>query len=203
MDVFTSPRERRLWALAAAVVVAIYATLGQVPAIAQALRDRNALDQTFFNAFVIVVAAVIVVGLSRRPSWAEIAVGIAVIGAYTTAFLRFANPAERTHLFEFGVVAVLVYLALLERQSNGVDMRSPAVVAVVAASTLGWIDEGIQAVLPNRFFDPIDLGFNTGAALMAVVSVAALRWARTRSSTNSPPDEGGGKVPPGEERGRG
>jgi len=52
----------------------------------------------------------------------------------------------------------------------------------VSAAALGWIDEGVQAILPNRFFDPIDLGFNTAAALGAVMSVMALRWARARRS---------------------
>ena len=156
---FTSRRERRLWLWALGVVVAIYATLGSAPAIAEALRDRNALDQTFFNVFVVLVAAMTVVGLSRRPGWREIGVGIAVISVYTMAFLRFANPAERTHLFEFGVVAVLIYLALLERRANGASVRAPALVAILSASALGWIDAGIQAILPNRFFDPIDLGF--------------------------------------------
>lgn len=182
MNVFTSARERRLWIGALAVVAAIYATLGQVPALAEALRDRGALDDTFFWTFVTVVVALVVVGLTRRPGWREIAVGIAVIGTYTTAFLRFGNPVERTHLFEFGVIAVLVYLALLERRDNGATVRAPAVAAVVIGATLGWIDEGIQAVLPNRFFDPIDLAFNTGAALLAVLAVLALRWARSRRS---------------------
>lgn len=182
VTIFTSARERRLWLLAAAVVVAIYATLNQVPAIAAWLRNRNALDDTFFWTFVVVVIAISLLGISRRPGWREIAVGIAVIGTYTTAFLRFGNPAERTHLFEFGVVAVLVYLALVERRANGAEVRAPAVVAFASAAVLGWIDEGIQAILPNRFFDPIDMAFNTGAALLAVVAIVALRWARARRS---------------------
>lgn len=177
---FTSIRERRLWLLALAVVIAIYSTLGQAPAVADWLRERNALDNTFFWSFVLVVIAIATLGLARRPGWREVAVGIVVLGAYTTAFLRFANPAERTHLFEFGVIAVLIYLALMERRANGREVRAPALTAFFAGSMLGWIDEGIQAVLPNRFFDPIDLGFNTGAAALAILSVVALRWARSR-----------------------
>ena len=160
--------------------MAIYATLGSVPAIVRALSDRDMLDQTFFNVFVVLVVGMIVVGLSTRPGWREVGVGIAVLGVYGLAFLRFALPAERTHLFEFGVVAVLIYLALLERRANGAAIRAPALIAFLSASALGWIDEGIQAILPNRFFDPIDLGFNTGAALGAIAATAALRWARSR-----------------------
>lgn len=181
---FTSARERRLWLWAAAVVVAIFATLGQVPAIAASLSERGSLDQMFFNTFVVLVVAMAFVGFLQRPGWREIAVGAAVVAVYAMAFLRFAAPAERTHLFEFGVIAVLIYLALLERRANGVTVRAPAVTAFVSAAALGWIDEGVQAILPNRFFDPVDLGFNTAAALGAVLSVMALRWARSfRSPT--------------------
>jgi len=182
MEWFTSARERRLWLWVAAVVVAIFATLGQVPAIAAFLSERGSLDQMFFNTFVALIVAMAFVGFLQRPGWREIAVGAAVAAVYVIAFLRFAAPAERTHLFEFGVIAALIYLALLERVANGATVRAPAVTACVSAAALGWIDEGVQAILPNRFFDPIDLGFNTAAALGAVMSVRALRWARARRS---------------------
>lgn len=184
MVVFTSARERRLWLWALVATAAIYATLAPAPALAAALRDRDRLDSTFFAAFVVVVLAVIVVGLAVRPGWREVAVAVAALATYLMAFLRFANPAERTHLVEFGVVAVLVYLALLERRSTGAAVRAPALVAVVVAALLGLVDEGIQAVLPVRVYDPIDVAFNLGAALMAVTAVAALHWARTHRSTS-------------------
>ena len=184
MAVFTSAAERRLWLSAAAVTAAIYATLGQVPAIARALTDRDLLDTTVFATFLVVVAALVVVGLTLRPGWREVAVAVAALSVYLLAFLRFANPVERTHLVEFGVVAVLIYLALLERRSNGEGVRFPAVIAFVAASVLGLVDEGIQAVLPNRVADPIDIAFNTGAAFMAITAVVLLRWARSRRNPN-------------------
>lgn len=177
---FTSPTERRMWAWAITVTGVIYATLGQVPAIAEALRNRDLLDSTFFGAFLVIVAALIGVGVAVRPGWREVTVVAAVLSTYLMAFLRFANPAERTHLVEFGVVAVLVYLALLERRSNGAPVRAPASVAFAIAALLGSIDEAIQAILPNRVFTLLDIAFNLGAALMAIVAVAALRWARAR-----------------------
>lgn len=183
---FTSSRERRLWLWAGAAVVAIFATLGQVPAIASALAELGSLDQMFFNTFVVLVVTMVFVGFLQRPGWREIAVGAAVVTVYAMAFLRFGAPAERTHLFEFGVIAVLIYLALLERQANGVPVRAPGWIAFGSAASLGWIDEGVQAILPNRFFDPVDLAFNTAAALGAVLSVMALRWARSRRGHRTP-----------------
>lgn len=185
MAVFTSARERRLWLWALAVTAVIYATLGQVPAIADALRDRNLLDNTFFAAFLVIVAALAVAGLAVRPGWREVTVVVAALSTYLMAFLRFANPAERTHLVEFGVVGVLVYLALQERRANGATVRALVLMAFGIAGLLGLIDEGIQAILPNRYFDPLDVAFNLGAALMAIVVVAALHWARIGRNKDS------------------
>lgn len=181
----TSRREGRLWLWGLVVITAIYATIGRVPAIAAALRDRNALDNTFFGAFVVVVVALVAIGLSKRPGPIEIGVGVAVLAVYGMAFLRFGIPEERTHLVEFGVVAVLFYLALVERQANGRRVFSPALLAFALAVGFGVIDELIQLALPNRRFDVRDIGFNVLAALLAIASTAALRWARRRADAGS------------------
>ena len=36
----------------------------------------------------------------------------------------------------------------------------------------GWIDEGIQALLPSRFYDLRDVAFNAAAGLMALGAIA-------------------------------
>ena len=48
MSFFSSKRERRLWSALVIVLIAIYATLAHVPAIAAILRERNALTGTMF-----------------------------------------------------------------------------------------------------------------------------------------------------------
>jgi VanZ family protein len=94
---------------------------------------------------------------------------------------RMAGPAvERTHLMEYGVVAVFIYEALMERASQGRRVPKPALLAIAATSLLGVLDECIQALLPSRVFDPIDILFNFLAGLMSVLASVALRWARRR-----------------------
>ena len=68
----TSARERRLWLWAAAVVVAIYSTLGLAGRLAAVLRARNLLDATFAVAFLIVVVAVVGSALRRRSTKHEV-----------------------------------------------------------------------------------------------------------------------------------
>ncbi len=101
-----------------------------------------------------------------------------VAAVYILALVRLAVPEARTHLVEYGVVAAFVYEALRERRSHGRRVPAPALLAVGAASLIGLVDEGIQAVLPFRVFDPVDIMVNCVAAAMAVAASMALSWAR-------------------------
>lgn len=181
-SLFSSPRERRLWAWTAVVVAAIYSTLG----LARTLADQ--LGNDFFGVWlfllgcILVLLAVVTQGLRVRPSGMEIAVALGVAAAYLLVFVRMAIPTERSHLVEYGVVAVLVYEALVERARQGRRVPVPALLAVLITSLVGTLDEGVQWLLPNRTFDPVDILFNVLAAVMAVAASAALQWARRRAS---------------------
>ena len=91
-----------------------------------------------------------------------------------------AIPTERSHLVEYGVVAVFVHEALRERARHGRRVPAPALLAVLAAGFVGVLDECIQLLLPSRVFDPLDMLFNVLGATMAVAASAALGWARRR-----------------------
>ena len=174
MSLFASKQERRLWLWTLAVVGAIYSTLGPARTVVDALRERNLLQVAFAVLVILVVVVALSQWVKRRPGWSEIAVAVAVALAYGVAFLRIANPAERTHLIEYGVVAALMYQALLERGRHGRLVPMPAAIAVAATALLGLLDEGIQAVLPSRVFDWNDVLFNALAGFMATVASLAL-----------------------------
>ena len=175
---FASDRERRLWAWTAAVVVAIYSTLGLARTLAGALRDEGLLVAAFGLGMLLVGGTALVMGLGRRPGGLEIGVALGVATAYYMVLVRMALPEERTHLIEYGVVAVLIHEALKERARGSRHVPVPALLAVVAAAVMGAVDEGIQAFLPTRVFDLEDILFNVLAAVMAVSSSVALSWAR-------------------------
>ena len=180
MPLFSSDRERRLWVWTLAVVLAIYATLGLAQTLAGALRERGLLAAFFILGMLLVGATILTQGLKTRPGGAEIAVALGVATAYFMVFVRMANPAERTHLIEYGVVAVFIYEALSERLSQGRRVPVPALLAILATALFGVLDECIQAILPSRVFELRDILFNVLAAVMAVVASMALGWARRR-----------------------
>jgi VanZ family protein len=191
MPPFTSDRERRLWFWALAVVVAIYSTLGLAGTLAEELRERNLLDASFVAGFLLVVVAIAGSGLKRNPGRREIWVALGVTAVYGMVLIRMGiGPEERTHLFEYGLVAVLIHQALTERLRQGRRVRAPAALALAATVLLGWLDEGIQWLHPTRVYDIRDVGFNAIAGLMAMAASLALararRWdtARRRSRQN-------------------
>ena len=174
---FTSTRERRLWLWSLAVVAAIYSTLGLAGSLAARLRENNLMTAAFFILMILTVATIVGSGLRRRPGRREIWVGLGLTAVYGMAVLRMGvGPEERTHLFEYGVVAVLIYQALRERARGGHRVRVPALLALVATALLGWLDEGIQALLPNRVYDDFDVLSNAIAALIGIVGSVVVGW---------------------------
>lgn len=180
---FASDREKRLWAWTGAVVLAIYLTLSPAQTLAAALRERGILGPTTWTVFGIFAAVVAYRWAKTRPGTPEVGAGLGVAAVYVTTLIRLPVPEARSHLFEYGLVGMLVYQALLERKESGRRVPAPALFAIAATSILGLIDENIQRFLPTRTYDNRDVAFNALAATMAVSAVALVRWVRRRRGT--------------------
>lgn len=180
---FSSKRERRLWYWAIAVIIAIYATLGLAGEWVNFLEHKNLLGGLFMLCFVVILLAIVGIVLVKRPNRQTTWVILGIIATYLMVFVRLGiGPVERTHLFEYGLVAILIHQALLERKKNGQPTLRPALSAIIITILLGWIDEGIQAILPNRVYDIRDVLFNSLAGLMSVLASLALMWAQRKKS---------------------
>ena len=95
---FTATRERRLWSLAGALLLAIYSTLYSMRPVAEWLRDRNLLRVTIIGLFVVVAVLILRWSLARSPGRREIAV-LALFGAlYLVVMWPIRMPEERFHL---------------------------------------------------------------------------------------------------------
>ena len=177
---FSSNRERRLWFALGIVLVGIYTTLGQAPAIVVALGE-SIVASAGTNLFFALLALLVVIPIffiDKRLGGNEIAVGLGILAVYLMAWLRIGSWAERTHLFEYALVAALVHEALLERKDNGRRVPAPALLALIISLLLGCLDEGIQFLLPNRVFDIIDIAFNSIAATMIIGARWLVAWVR-------------------------
>jgi hypothetical protein len=181
MSLFTSTRERGLWLSVVVVVVAIWSTLGLAGTLSQELRNRELFGSAFLLGFVLIGVAVLTIGIRARARGPEIGVALGITAVYLMLFTRTGIiPEERTHLFEYGVVAIFVHEALKERALGGRRVPVPALLAFMSATLLGLLDETIQAILPDRVYDIVDVGFNMLAAAMAITASVALTWTRRR-----------------------
>lgn len=182
MTTFTSARERRLWMAAGVVLVAIYASAVFAESLVRAIGASGYPGIVFAAGFVLAIATVAGIAVGRRPR-AEAWVAAGVATAYLMVPVRAGVSAvERTHLFEYGLLAVLLHEALDERRRNGARVRVPALAAIAAAALFPWLDEAVQALMPSRVYDLRDVLVNALAAVVAVGALALVRAARTRAA---------------------
>ena len=174
MPFFSSKRERRLWIALAIALAAIYATLGQTPALVAALGADiiESAEANLVFALLILLVVVPVFFVDKRLARLEFAVGIGILAVFLLTWLRLGSWEARSHLFEYALVAALAHEALLERRDNGRRLPAPTALALGISLLLGLLDESIQYLLPNRVFDPVDVAFNS----LAVSIILGARW---------------------------
>lgn len=180
MITFTSKREKRLWVAVTVVVIGIYSLIFIGRPLSGYLRERELLTNGFWLAIALVLATIIWHGLKRRTRPMEIGIWLGIITIYLLVLLRMAVPEERSHLIEYSVLAVFIHEALKERHRNGKPINKRGLVAIGLTIIVGLLDECIQLFVPARIFDPIDIAFNSGAAVFAIAASSFLKWSGNR-----------------------
>ena len=112
----------------------------------------------------------------ERSRGVEVGFALGVAAIAIIGFARGISAAERSHLIEYTVLALIVHEALLERSDQGRRVPVPAVLAIVGTTLAGVVDECIQFFLPSRTFDWFDILGDLVASVVAVGSSASLRW---------------------------
>jgi VanZ family protein len=200
-------RERLYAATAVVLVVVTWATLYWARFASEWFRARGWLTAVLigiFAAAALAVLAAVAVRAARtgaRPRPAEIAVLAFFAALYTVIVLSLiGRPEEALHFVQYGAVGGFAYAALAERRQRlaAADTAgwlaprpAPAVAAFLATAAAGWIDEGIQHLLPNRYYDLRDVAFNAAAGALAIAAGAALGRARRGGLSPPPPAPGG------------
>ena len=177
---FRTPLERRLWLAVGIAVSLLLAALYPLQFVLDALRARSLLRLTIAALFLACAAAVVgALARNRAPLLAWLVVALAGT-VYAALALAMEVPQERLHLVEYGALALLLRAAIAEsvlRRPAGRRVSNVDVWALGAATAIGWIDEGVQGILPNRIYDLRDVAFNALAAALALVAGAAVRRA--------------------------
>lgn len=164
--------ERRLWWAAFVYLGAIYLSLYPLQFAMDLLRRHDLLRLAIGATFLSAAGAGLFVGVRQgwRPrQWLVAAAGAVLVGLLA---LRLDVVQERLHLIEYGALGLLFWAALARRDERHGRTTLVHGVRTVALATLlvgaaGWLDEGIQGLLPNRVYDLRDVGINAGAGALA------------------------------------
>lgn len=184
---FRTPLERRLWLAVGIAVGLLLAALYPMQFVLDALRARGLLRLAIAALFLLSAGAV-VGSLTRNRAPLAAWLVVALAGAlYAALALAMEVPQERLHLVEYGGLALLLRAAIAEsvaRRPAGDRVSNIDVWALGAATAIGWLDEGVQGILPNRIYDLRDVAFNALAAALALVAAAAVRRAMLGTERN-------------------
>lgn len=156
--------------LLAVYLLTIYATLGVVRVVTNFLRDRGVLRVSVVVAFAIAAIAVLALLFrdSRNRTRRTVLALLVTAAAYAVVILPMQSPEEKIHFIEYGGVAALAHAAAPRIWSK----RKRFIACALFVAAAGWIDEGIQALLPSRYYDLRDVAFNATAGLMALTAIA-------------------------------
>ncbi len=153
-------------------VALIYSTLSLVRPLCEFLRKTMPLD-LLVNATIllwIIFFACKILFHKKFPSRLTIVLFLGIGVLYAIAIKMLPIAEERIHLVEYGVLSFLIYRALRLDFSR---VKSYAG-ALILAFVLGWIDEGIQEILPTRYYDNRDVILNGVSALLGLMLVAVV-----------------------------
>lgn len=179
MTLFTSARERKFWRWALLVTTAIYASLFLGNPLAHLVEDQNIAAIFFLLGMAVVGGAILFHSLETRPGKIELAVAFGFLAVFIMFFLRL-GLAERSHVIEYSILAILVDKAIHERADQAKNITWPSVMAWLISFMIGVVDECVQILIPDRVFDPTDIVFNGIAVTLAIAPKILIQWVRKR-----------------------
>lgn len=169
------------WTYVVVWIIALLATLPLAPSILQAVEQATGKWITAVAVFALsglfLVAIVSRMKRTGKTAIADLTVPVAAAALVIGSTIISTTPAEGLHFFQYGVLGALTFRAMSHRTQNvGIYIG-----AAILGGIVGTIDEAIQWVLPNRYWDIRDIAFNfSGAVLAQIVIAATLRPAYVR-----------------------
>jgi len=162
-------RTKRLpWILLAAWILVIFATVPLVRRMQLWIRDTVGSEVFAYAVIAAVVVAVsggvaAVVRARRRAAPSTLLWLVAIAAVYVWWTLRlWKMPEEAVHLLEYGILGVLAYWALRQRAPD----TAAFVAAALLGTAVGTVDEIIQWITPERYWDWRDIAINSGASAL-------------------------------------
>ena len=161
------------WSWVVLWVGLIYSTLYIVRPICEFLKSKTPF-LFFINFFLILLLGFILAAYFQKQKIKRIATLFllsGIIGMYILGMWFLKIPEEKIHFVEYGFLGFLIYQALR------LDCSDPLAYggAFILTSLLGWADEGIQYLLPNRYYQLKDVILNSMSGGLGLILTYILR----------------------------
>ena len=149
------------WLVVVFYIAFVLATIPLLPRVWEILNEYTAGAVSYLGIVAVALAVLVATVGSwrslRQHPWSSGVVLSLVVLAYAYLLNRFSvYPAERLHLVEYGFVSFFLYRALVLHMNNG----KAYVVSFLLTALIGFGDEAIQWVLPERYFELKDVKLN-------------------------------------------
>ncbi len=161
------------WFLVVVWITVIYTTIPVVRRLREAFVARWPAELIGYGVMAVVagVTAAGIVYLRRRRPRFDFANALWLLGVSTILLLwtgrLMGQPEEAVHFLEYGVLGVLLYRALRTRIPDNTVYFAAALVGVLT----GTVDEIIQWVVPDRYWDYRDILLNGGASVLIQIAL--------------------------------
>lgn len=162
------PNRLCAWINAAIFLSIIYATLGIVRPVVNFLRTTGSLNTVVYGMLLLFIVFLVRLLITFKvKGFIRYILLMLLIGIYglSLKYLVVA-PEERIHFIEYGLLYLLICIAL------SFTIKKTWVLSITAffsASAAGYIDELIQHILPSRVYDIRDVGLNMLSALLMFI----------------------------------
>ena len=155
------------WIIVSVYVIFIYATLGYVRCLSDALRARGILGSVTL-AILFLLCGMVITRLRRLSSLHSRMLIVLLLGISVLSSLFLPFPEERLHVIEYSILGWLLGRALAR------SGKWPAWWwgGVLLVWLIGYGDEMIQWFLPNRVFDVRDILLNGIAGMVGLMIFA-------------------------------
>ena len=160
---------KKYWGTVGVWVFCIYSTLYIVRPICEYLKAHTPFT-LLANVFILAILALGLVLTCKTIGDCKLSIKVAIFlltGLYALGIWIISIPEEKLHFIEYGVLAYLLHKAL-KLDCSGIKLYF---FAFILTALFGLGDEGIQHLLPNRFYQTSDVILNSVSGALGLIWV--------------------------------
>lgn len=148
----------------------IYLSLPVMPGLWKRFASYTGNFADYVTAVILGLVGLVIVFylISKRKSIRAFIWLITIASAYIWGLGKLELSIEKIHFIEYGLLAHLVFRAL----RHHIRHKSVYLCSGMTVFCLGFLDEGIQYLLPNRVFELKDVLLNGAGGTLAVLLIA-------------------------------